>query len=173
MGYARMGKASRTIRIVRMIRLLRLIRMRQVFRLLAERLQSERLIVFADIVRIMMIIVGLGHVIACVWYGIGARDAQLTWVRVHNYELQELAYKYTTSLHWSLLLFSGGTDEIVPQNTNERVYAIFVYLLAFVMAAVFVSSLTSSMTQLHLLASCQCFAATCIRTACQMGSLCE
>lgn len=156
MGYARMGKASRTIRLIRMVRLLRLIRMRQVFRLLAERIQSERLIIVADIVKIMMIIVGLGHVIACIWYGIGAReDEQNTWLEVHKFDKTPLTFRYTTSLHWSLLLFSGGTDEIVPQNTGERVYAIFVFLLAFVMAAVFVSSLTSSMTQLHMLASQQ------------------
>lgn len=153
LGFARASKASRTFRIIRMVRLLRLARMRNVFSLLTERIQSEQLMIVAGIIRIMLVIMGLGHVIACVWYGIATQDRADTWTKVHNFEDASLDFKYTTALHWSLLQFAGGTDEIVPQNTGERVYSILVFLLAFIMAAVFVGRLTSSMTQLHMLAS--------------------
>jgi len=46
-------------------------------------------------------------------------------------------------------------DEIRPHNTNERLFNIVVFLIAFVMAAVFISHLTSSMTQLNMMSSRQ------------------
>jgi len=151
LGFARAGKASRTFRIIRMIRLLRLARVRNVISMITERMQSEQLIIIAGIISIMLVIMGLGHVIACIWYGIGDQDRPDTWLRQHNFEDADLEMKYFTALHWSLLQFAGGTDEIVPQNSTERVYAVSVFLLAFVMASVFVGRLTSSMTQLHIL----------------------
>jgi len=43
--------------------------------------------------------------------------------------------------------------EITPKSVPERVFAILVFLIAFVGAAWFVSSLTSSMTQLNIIGS--------------------
>ena len=57
------------------------------------------------------------------------------------------------SLLWSLAQFAGDMDEVTPHNLGERVYAICVFALAFIMAAVVVSSPMSSMTQLHIIES--------------------
>mmetsp|Transcript_124874 Transcript_124874/g.388731 ORF Transcript_124874/g.388731 Transcript_124874/m.388731 type:complete len:504 (+) Transcript_124874:575-2086(+) len=151
LGFARAGKASRTFRIIRMVRLLRLARVRNVLAALFERIESEQLSIMAGIACIMAVIVGLSHIIACIWYGIAVDDRPDTWLKVYNFEQATLEYKYTTALHWSLLQFAGGTDEIVPTNTGERIYAVGVFILAFVLAAIFVGRLTSSMTQLHML----------------------
>jgi len=151
LGFARAGKASRTFRIIRMVRLLRLARVRNVLHSLFERIESEQLSIWAGIVSIMLVIVGLSHIIACVWYGLADEDRPDTWLKIHNFQHASVEYKYTTALHWSLLQFAGGTDEIVPQNTGERIYAVGVFILAFVLASVFVGRLTSSMTQLHML----------------------
>lgn len=152
-GYERIGKASRTFRIVRMIRLLRLIRMRQVVRLLGERIRSERWTIVADMVKIILVICGLAHLIACIWYGIGNADEDRSdsWVEQFGLATKGVGYQYTTSLHWSLSQFAGGMDEVKPYNIGERVFAIFVFLFAFICATVFVSSLTSSMTRLHII----------------------
>jgi len=151
LGFARAGKASRTFRIIRMVRLFRLARVRTAYTMLLDRLKSEQLVIIAGIINIMLVIVGLGHVIACGFYGIAVQDREDTWLRRHEMWEASFQYKYSTALHWSLLQFAGGTDEIHPHNTDERIYAIGVFLLAFVMAAVFVGRLTSSMTQLHML----------------------
>lgn len=151
MGFARAGKASRTFRIIRMIRLLRLARVRNILHALFERIESEQLSILAGIASIMVVIVGLSHIIACIWYGIATEGRPDTWLKVHNFDTASIEYQYTTALHWSLLQFAGGTDEIVPQNTGERIYAVVVFILAFVLASIFVGRLTSSMTQLHML----------------------
>lgn len=152
-GYARMGKASRIIRIVRMVRLLRLVRMQQVMKLIIERIHSERLTIMADILRITTVIVGFAHIMACVWYGISVKGGDNTWVAYYAMLDRGLDIRYTCALHWSFSQFTGGMDEFVPQNLAERIFAIVVFLLAFLLSSVFVSSLTSSMTQFNMIAN--------------------
>lgn len=159
LGYARVGKASRIFRILRLIRLMRLIKMGQVVKLLTERIFSEFLIIVFDIVKSLMIIVGVAHLAACVWYGIGAAPDpdELSWMNSMpaGFTDRDLSYRYFTVLHWALSQFSGGMSEMSPTNFWERFYNIMCYLLAFVVAAIFVSSLTSSMTRLIVIGSQQ------------------
>jgi len=153
--YARMGKASRVIRAVRMLRLLRMFRMWQVATGFTERLQSEKLSITLNMVKIVLATLAWSHVTACVWYGIGAMDPDTPRCWVNEFEVKDrsLSYRYLTSLHWSLAQFTGGMDELTPVNSAERVYAVLMFMCAFVMAGVFTSVLTSSMTRLHLLTS--------------------
>lgn len=153
---ARLGKASRTFRILRMVRLLRLVRMREVVTVITERFNSEQLIILADISKLMIVILGMAHLIACCWYGLGTFDhLQSSWVRNGRFKTADLGEKYAMSLHWAVAQFAGGMDEVVPENLSERVFAIVVFIAAFIVASIFVSSLTSSMTQLNLLGSHQ------------------
>jgi len=152
----RMGKASRIFRIVRMVRLLRLVRIQQVITIITERICSERLIIVADILKIMILIVGIAHVLGCMWYGIGSvEDDADRWVYAHNYNGTSLAERYTMSLHWSLSQFTGGMDEVTPQNALERMYTIVVFIFGFITASLFLGSLTSSMTQLQIIGTNQ------------------
>jgi len=157
MGLARMGKATRTFRIIRMLRLLRLARMRQVMVVLTERLRSEKVVVIFDIIRLVVIMISFAHFVACFWYGVGVGHGELgaTTSWVYNAQLQNLGLeeRYAVALHWSIAQFAGGMDEVTPEHYSERLYAIFAFLFGFVVAAWFVSSLTSSMTQLNIIGS--------------------
>jgi len=156
LGYARLGKSSRVFRVLRMVRLLRMLRMKEVIQVFMERMHSERLWIFSDILKIMVLVVGMAHIIACLWYGIGNTDSQEnTWVKEHLKVYHDLGARYAMSLHWSLSQFTGGMDEMRPHTVGERVFAICIYIFTFTVAAVFVSSLTSSMTRLHFIASHQ------------------
>jgi len=158
-GFARLGKASRTVRVVRMIRLMRLLRIAQILKGLTERIISDIFLIVCDILKSMAVIMGLAHLCACVWYGIGASgtDKDYSWVASmpNKFAQADLGFRYAASLHWSLSQFSGGMDEIAPKNYGERLFAISIYLLAFVVAAIFVSGLTSSMTRLVIIGSHQ------------------
>mmetsp|Transcript_72895 Transcript_72895/g.202238 ORF Transcript_72895/g.202238 Transcript_72895/m.202238 type:complete len:803 (-) Transcript_72895:123-2531(-) len=153
----RVGRSSRVLRMLRMIRLLRLIRIREVIVLIAERIRSERLIIVMDIAKIVVAMVGFSHVIACFWYGISDQydTKHKTWVRSWGLADEHLLLRYVISLHWSLSQFSGGMDEVRPQNLGERIYAVATFIVAFLMASLFVSRLTSSMTQLKMLTNTQ------------------
>jgi len=154
-GLARMGKATRTFRIIRMLRLLRLARMRQVLAILTERLRSEKVVVIFDICRLMIGMIAFSHFIACFWYGVGAEglDSGKSWINIKDLADASLGVQYSIALHWSMSQLAGGMDEVTPETHLERVYAIISFLLGFVVAAWFVSSLTSSMTQLNIIGS--------------------
>jgi len=149
-GFARLGKASRGFRILRMLRLLRI---QQVVQLLDERIRSDRLMIFADIVKIVMVIVGCAHFAACAWYGVGSRDAPFTWVKTYLQRSDGVMDRYWLSMHWSLSQFTGGMDEVTPQNLWERICAVSLWIIGFMLAAVLVSSLTSEITRLQIISN--------------------
>jgi len=157
-GMVRFSKAARTIRILRMIRLLRIVRMQRVLSLLSERIRSEKFILVANIMKIVVLVLGSAHVLACCWYGIGSAEhssGRESWLgQPDDIEAQRLGYRYAISFHWTLAQISGlGSDEIHAQNLNERIFAIMVTFFSFAVASSVVSLLTSYMTQLHIMAS--------------------
>jgi CRP-like cAMP-binding protein len=54
-------------------------------------------------------------------------------------------------LHWSLCQFTGGMDEVSPQRTVERFYAVLIWLVTFVATVVIFSNLTANMTQQYMI----------------------
>lgn len=150
-GGVRMAK---TMRIVRMLRVFRLLRMAKLPIIagtwLETYVRSEKVLLVGHMIKIMCLIIGTMHFIACIWWGIGNLDnVRANWVTpsLHG---DDFVYQYATSFHWSLTQFTG-TMEIDPVNISERSFAIFVLLFAFVVSAMFISSITSSMTRLQMI----------------------
>eukprot|EP00416_Gambierdiscus_australes_P007984 CAMPEP_0171144906 /NCGR_PEP_ID=MMETSP0766_2-20121228/146727_1 /TAXON_ID=439317 /ORGANISM="Gambierdiscus australes, Strain CAWD 149" /LENGTH=571 /DNA_ID=CAMNT_0011608787 /DNA_START=103 /DNA_END=1819 /DNA_ORIENTATION=- len=155
-GVTRLGKSSRALRIIRMVRLLRLARAGEIIHLLMERLPSDLLMVFGDIVKLMIGMVGMAHLIACIWWAVGKDGApEKNWIDNFDWANVELHAKYIISMRWALTQFTGGMDEVVPVNFAEQLYAAFVFVIAFWSGTVFLSILTSHMTQLFLIGSQQ------------------
>lgn len=165
LAVARLGKFGRAFRLIRMVRLLRLFRMREVFYFLCERIQNESMVVAINIFKIMGIIGFLAHLKGCFWATVGQFSDGDTWLVATGYELQSFTMQYAVSLHWSLSQFTGGMDEVTPAAANlpERIYAIAAWFFAFTLAATFLSGLTSSMTQLYILASADAKALNALR----------
>jgi len=160
MDMARMSKVSRIFRILRMIRLLRLAKVGEIVSLLAERLPSEKLVVFIDILKLIIIMLGIGHMLACIWYIIGkelgpANRVDWNWLDKFEFTNEPLEYRYIMSLRWALSQFAGGMDEVTPVSLAEHIYAGCVYIGAFWSGTVFLSILTSHFTQLYILGNQQ------------------
>lgn len=158
----RVGKASRAFRIVRMIRLLRLARLQRILKRMTFRMQSERLMSVANIAKLLFFMLANAHLTACCWYGLGCANTEASWIIGGGFEDYSLPHLYIMSVHWSIAQFNGGMDEIKAVTFEERVFNVVVFLLGFMLAAVAVSALTSSMTQLHIL---------CSRSSVQLASL--
>jgi len=172
LGFARLGKSSRVFRILRMIRLLRLARMSEVLNLLTERLDSEKLVILIDMAKLMVVMVGSAHLLGSMWYAIGNADnSELNWLVQEGYKERSLGFRYVMSLRWAISQYAGGMDEIVPYSMGENVYAIFVYLGAFWSGAVFLSILTSSMTQWYIMGSQQAQQLTVLRRYLSQNSI--
>eukprot|EP00929_Paragymnodinium_shiwhaense_P042549 TRINITY_DN22001_c0_g1_i1.p1 TRINITY_DN22001_c0_g1~~TRINITY_DN22001_c0_g1_i1.p1 ORF type:complete len:986 (+),score=198.89 TRINITY_DN22001_c0_g1_i1:49-3006(+) len=153
---AGMSRTVRVARTLRMARLLRLLRMTRVISMLKMRLRSEKLVLVADLMKIVVMVLGCAHVLACTWYGLGCAEGygDNTWLRKYAVDELDTGTQYALSFHWSLAQFSGlGFDEVHAQNIAERVYAIIVTFISFVVASVVVSLLTTTMTRLQILAS--------------------
>merc|ERR1711885_90729 len=102
----------------------------------------------------MMFLVAFAHFMACFWYGVSQQSAPgASWVTRTPEMGQEISDRYAHAFHWSVAQFAGGMDEITPENTAERLFAIVAFLFSFVVAAWFISSLTSSMTKLNIIGS--------------------
>lgn len=155
-GALRLLKGSRIFRIIRMVRLLRMAKMQQRIGGFIERIQSEKTEIMVDILKIVTVLLVVAHLMACSWWAIGVKErSDLSWPAVHGFQDTDLALQYSMSLHWSMSQFAGGMDEVVPTNAIERVFAISAFLVCFILAALFLSSLTSSMTRLEIISTRQ------------------
>eukprot|EP00928_Gymnodinium_smaydae_P043152 TRINITY_DN28972_c0_g2_i1.p1 TRINITY_DN28972_c0_g2~~TRINITY_DN28972_c0_g2_i1.p1 ORF type:complete len:689 (+),score=141.42 TRINITY_DN28972_c0_g2_i1:113-2179(+) len=149
----RMGKASRTLRVLRMFRLLRMVRLVRIFDAFVERVQSQKVYIMSSMSKLVLFTVAWSHMAGCLWYAVGIMNEN-GWTRV-LVEDSSLTYRYFTSLHWALSQLTGGMDEVRAVNSVERIFAVMLFGICFIMATVFNSHLTSSMTQLHLITSGQ------------------
>eukprot|EP00927_Polykrikos_kofoidii_P072515 TRINITY_DN6861_c0_g2_i2.p1 TRINITY_DN6861_c0_g2~~TRINITY_DN6861_c0_g2_i2.p1 ORF type:complete len:866 (-),score=142.76 TRINITY_DN6861_c0_g2_i2:81-2306(-) len=142
-----MQGAARSARVGRMARLLRLAKLPAVAESMLERLRSEKLSLVGKISKIILFIIGLSHIIGCAWHIIGSMEDG--WLEAHGLEDADMWYQYMTSVHYGVTQFIG-TMGIEPQNTGERCFAVCMCLLGLVVSASFVSALTSSLTDLHM-----------------------
>eukprot|EP00928_Gymnodinium_smaydae_P033009 TRINITY_DN23762_c0_g2_i1.p1 TRINITY_DN23762_c0_g2~~TRINITY_DN23762_c0_g2_i1.p1 ORF type:complete len:850 (+),score=183.48 TRINITY_DN23762_c0_g2_i1:320-2869(+) len=151
-GFARMGKASRVFRILRMLRLLRLAKVGEIINLLMERLPSKKIVIFLDIAKLIIAMLGVGHLVACIWYLLGTEGpVDRNWLVEYSFDTESLEYRYIMSMRWALSQFAGGMDEVTPQSIAEHIFSGFIFIAAFWSGNVFLSILTSNMTQLYIL----------------------
>jgi hypothetical protein len=151
--------AGRVLRLLRFARLLRLLKLHAFFGKLLESIHSEYLLTFLHVGEIVSIIVVINHFIACLWYAIGVLDFHehnaietLSWVAYYFHDYHTFAYRYTTSLHWSITQFTPASMEVFPRNAVERTYNIVVILLGMITFSTFISSVTQAMTHLRKIA---------------------
>jgi len=90
--------------------------------------------------------------VACTWWALGCRTGvDTTWVARSPVDPARLESKYLVSLHWSLLQLVGGTEELAPTNLAERLFALTMFFLAYIVTAVVVSVLASRLTHHEIL----------------------
>mmetsp|Transcript_13917 Transcript_13917/g.24332 ORF Transcript_13917/g.24332 Transcript_13917/m.24332 type:complete len:1043 (-) Transcript_13917:29-3157(-) len=155
LGAMRLVKTVRVSRILRMIRVFRTIKLPKAMESLDMRIFSEKTVILLGIGKISLLFMGLSHLIACTWYGVGRYGSQDDyhggWVMHYGYLNESLSYRYMTSLHWALTQFIGSMD-VQPRNLAERSFANVMLLCSFVITAWFVSSITAQITRLQIIA---------------------
>lgn len=151
---SKLGRSLRTVRFLRSVRLLRLLKLKRIFQEIQDNIDNEVMSTYWGILKITVMIATANHVIACLWYSIGVSGDDGThdspnWVRKNGLFERDIKYRYTTSMHWSLTQFMPASMEVYPNNLAERVFTIVVAYLAMITFSSFISTLTSSMTQLR------------------------
>eukprot|EP00931_Biecheleriopsis_adriatica_P025228 TRINITY_DN15543_c0_g1_i1.p1 TRINITY_DN15543_c0_g1~~TRINITY_DN15543_c0_g1_i1.p1 ORF type:complete len:805 (-),score=156.66 TRINITY_DN15543_c0_g1_i1:74-2488(-) len=151
-GSMAMISFARSTRIIRVVRLLRLVRMQEIISSVTERIQSDNLGQLAHLTKLLTLVLFLSHFTACTWWMLGDRTtAEPTWVKQNLYKDSPLESQYMVSLHWALSQFSGGMEEITPASVPERLYAVAIGTLSYMVALVMVGTFTSSLTQQYII----------------------
>ncbi|CAJ1421955.1 unnamed protein product [Effrenium voratum] len=148
-------RMAKTVRLLRFLRLLRLLKARGRMTDLLEQVQSEASLIVFGILKLVAFIVLVNHLVACVWYAIGALEParEDRWVYEFKLESKNLWYKYSTALHWSLTQFTPASMEVMPQNEYERFFTVCMILSGMLIFSSFVSAITNAMNQLRNLNS--------------------
>jgi len=97
-------------------------------------------------------LIALNHFLASAWWAVGSvgkNSGDSNWIDTMNFGEHETAYQYTTSLHWSICMFTPGSMAVQPQNLLERVFAILILVCGLVVFTFFISSMTASIGQLR------------------------
>eukprot|EP00443_Scrippsiella_acuminata_P014477 CAMPEP_0115186288 /NCGR_PEP_ID=MMETSP0270-20121206/9905_1 /TAXON_ID=71861 /ORGANISM="Scrippsiella trochoidea, Strain CCMP3099" /LENGTH=873 /DNA_ID=CAMNT_0002599409 /DNA_START=83 /DNA_END=2704 /DNA_ORIENTATION=+ len=152
-------RAGRVLRLLRFARLLRLLKLHSFVSKLLESIHSEYIQTLLHVGQIVTCIIVINHFIACLWYAIGTWDFDDTisrmnqnWVDENFESYHTIAYRYTTSMHWSITQFTPASMEVFPENAVERTYNIIVIILGMVTFSTFISSVTQAMTHLRKIA---------------------
>merc|ERR1712048_207745 len=105
-----------------------------------------------NLAKLLLSVLVLNHVVACVWFLIGRlamENESRNWITVGELNGTDVAYMYSTSLHWSLTQFTPASMDISARNIWERAFSIVVLFFAMVAFSSIVGSITGSMTSLR------------------------
>lgn len=156
------NKVDQVLRVGRALRLLKLVRLisaTELEGLISERLMSEQVLLIVSVARSIAMLLWTAHLIACSWYGIGfAGEGKSSsahgWVAHYMPEDSTFWDSYVWAFHWSLAHFAGSLI-YNPVNIWERAFAVLTLFCTFLTSCIFVSSITTTMTRLSILASMQ------------------
>lgn len=143
-----------SLNFLRLLRLLRMFKARQITGLVKQYVQSEEVILVACILRVIALLSGACHLTASFWYSVGRIGSydQPGWVVTNQVDIESPLERYTLTFHWSLAALSGNLV-VVPTTVAERTFTCFILVLFFMFSAGFVSTITTSMTRLQIIAS--------------------
>eukprot|EP00931_Biecheleriopsis_adriatica_P049698 TRINITY_DN28753_c0_g1_i1.p1 TRINITY_DN28753_c0_g1~~TRINITY_DN28753_c0_g1_i1.p1 ORF type:complete len:995 (+),score=148.19 TRINITY_DN28753_c0_g1_i1:51-3035(+) len=150
------GNAFRLIsmlRALRPVRLLRLAKARNMADFVLEHIRSEGAMITSYVAGIVLLLIGLVHIIACLWYGVRVSTWGSGSGKAYRDGLQgSVEERYMESFHYVLGLFVGE-HIMLPESQAQRFFTVSVLLIAFVTNAFLVGTLTTQMTRLQIIAS--------------------
>lgn len=151
-GVARLSRTIRSLRFLRLLRLGRVVRLGSIIESVKEQLSSRMANIQYSIMKIIFQLLIYNHIIACLWYGIGAEDHDdSSWVEKMQLNERSVSVRYATSLHWAYSQLGVGSTEIEAINLNERIFSIVVSFMALLSFSTVISSMTSLLAALQKL----------------------
>jgi hypothetical protein len=145
------GRLLRALRILRTVRLLRLAKLQKILILVRDRIDSEVTFIVINILKLVLMLLALNHFLAALWWSIGSAGQSgdgPNWIDSSGLNDVDLAYRYLTSLHWSICMFTPGSMSVQPVNTAERLFAILILVCGMVVFTSFISSMSASINAL-------------------------
>lgn len=149
------GSMAQCTKLLRLFRIARLVRM---FKkdMLPESVKgvidfNPILVFFTRVAMLLFILCSITHWFACIWYIVGTAgdDDDETWLSKMKLVDSNTSEQYAYALYFTLTTMTTvGYGDVTPQNPTEVVFATFLLLIATVVFAALMGSLTDVITSL-------------------------
>jgi hypothetical protein len=148
----------RLLKIMRFVRILRIIRIFKIGKLmykLEEYIVTDTLSSIVDAIKLLTIILYVGHWLAWLFYFIGDYESSaepLSWITVNKIIDSSLFTKYMTSYYWAFTTMTTvGYGDITPNTNNEMLFVMFGMIVAWGVFAYSVGSIGTIVNKSNLM----------------------
>ena len=151
----------KTTKVLRLLSFLRVGRFLETLERLGDQFVSKVLYYVGSMVFIFVLLVLVNHVLACAWYSLTrlpSTDTGYSWTdmtlmqHAPSYGDCDFWFQYFTAFHWTLTQMTPGSMPVQPMNSKERVFNIVCLFLGLLFFSSVISSMTTALTQLKMLA---------------------
>ena len=151
----------KTTKVLRLLSFLRVGRFLEPLERLGDQFVSKVLYYVGSMVLIFVLLVIVNHVLACAWYSLArfsSTDTGYSWTDMtlmsdaQSYGDCDFWFQYFTAFHWTLTQMTPGSMPVQPMNSKERVFNIICLFLGLLFFSSVISSMTTALTQLKMLA---------------------
>mmetsp|Transcript_51933 Transcript_51933/g.121570 ORF Transcript_51933/g.121570 Transcript_51933/m.121570 type:complete len:958 (-) Transcript_51933:139-3012(-) len=144
----------RAHRLLRLTRLIQLMKLKNIMDKVDSFIEANQMVMFLlGVVSIICLLSVICHWAACLWYVMGSADSEMeTWLtRCREAEgCQNMGEEYVSSLYFTLTTMTTvGFGDIAPMNYREIYFVLCLLLIASVVFAGLMGSLTDLITALN------------------------
>lgn len=144
-GRTRLPTLFKMLRLLRFTRLLRSFRTTIMTKHMKMVIEESQVIAFAvGVGKILYCVFCCTHWAACCWYVVGTRSGEdATWVKTFLQPGETRGGNYLHSLYFALTTMTTvGYGDVSPQNSSERLFLVFLLLIASIVFASLMGFLT-------------------------------
>jgi hyperpolarization activated cyclic nucleotide-gated potassium channel 2 len=127
-------KLAKLTRFFRFLRLLRILKLKQLLYKLEEFIVNETLIATINLLKVVLVVVFIGHWMACIFYQIGILEMDThskTWIRAIGWTDSPPDDIYIAALYWAFTtMTTTGYGDIVPITNTEKLFVMFCFLIS-------------------------------------------
>ncbi|KAL4479754.1 hypothetical protein ABPG73_017975 [Tetrahymena malaccensis] len=154
-------KAQQVIRILKIfkimkvLKLLRVVKLKFIIEKLVEYLKlSKSMLGILGFLKLSSIILFIAHWVACMWFYVGSQFPNDGWIAAQNMQNETWQYQYVTSIYWAITtMVTVGYGDIVPRNIEEKLFVIFVMLMACGIFAYTMNTMGAVLSQIESFSS--------------------